>query len=89
MTKWPGAMIYAAPESGSSDYQKEIDVYSFGVLLTEMCLKNELPNPERREEQVRRVENKEFGSIIFWCIEDDPKDRPTMTEVIKELKQLL
>ena len=54
-----------------------------------MCLKNELPNPERREEQVRRVENKEFGSIIFWCIEDDPKDRPTMTEVIKELKQLL
>ena len=24
MTKWPGAMIYAAPESGSSDYQKEV-----------------------------------------------------------------
>ena len=24
MTRWPGAMIYAAPESGSSDYQKEV-----------------------------------------------------------------
>lgn len=53
-----------------------------------MCLKNEPPDPEQREEQVRRVKNKEFGRIIFFCIEDDPKDRPTMTEVIKELKQL-
>ena len=56
--------------------------------MTEMCLKNELPDPKRREEQVRSVKNKEFGRIILFCIEDDPKDRPTMTEVIKELKQL-
>lgn len=53
-----------------------------------MCLKNELPNPARREEQVRRVKNKGFGSIIFWCIKDDPEERPTMTEVIKKLKLL-
>ena len=53
-----------------------------------MCLKNELPDPDRREEQVRCVKNKGFGIIILWCIEDDPEDRPTMTEVIKELKLL-
>ena len=53
-----------------------------------MCLKNELPDPEQREEQVRRVKNKEIGRIILFCIEDDPKDRATMTEVIKDLKQL-
>ncbi|CAH3188577.1 unnamed protein product, partial [Porites evermanni] len=88
MTENPGASIYAAPEAGSSDYQTEIDVYSFGVLLTEMCLKNEAPDPNRREEQVRSVKNEGFGMIILWCIEHNPEDRPTMTEVIKELKQL-
>lgn len=56
--------------------------------MTEMCLENELPNPERRVEQARRVKNEGVGSIILWCIEDDPKERPTMTEVIKELKLL-
>ena len=53
-----------------------------------MCLKSELPDPERRVEQARRVKNEGVGIIILWCMEDEAKDRPTMTELIRELKQL-
>ena len=65
----------------------QIDVYSFGVLLCEMCTRK-LPVLENREEQVRLVSNKEFAMLILWCIEEDPMMRPSMEEVIKELEQI-
>ena len=52
-----------------------------------MCT-GQLPEPERREEQVRLVTNKNFGKLILWCIEDDPDMRPSMEEIIEELEQL-
>ncbi|CAH3046748.1 unnamed protein product, partial [Porites lobata] len=88
MTVAPGAMIYAAPEIGCPFKQTvKIDVFSFGVLFCEMCT-GQLPEPERREEQVRLVTNKNFGKLILWCIEDDPDMRPSMEEIIEELEQL-
>ena len=35
----------------------QVDVYSFGVLLCEMSIR-ELPDPERREQQVAMVANR-------------------------------
>ncbi|CAH3189682.1 unnamed protein product [Porites evermanni] len=88
MTVAPGAIIYGAPEVGSPHHQTvKIDVYSFGVLLCEMCTRK-MPVLENREEQVRLVSNKEFSVLILWCIEEDPMMRPSMEEVIKELEQI-
>ena len=52
-----------------------------------MCT-GELPELERREEQVRLVTNKKFGELILWCIEEDPEMRPGMEEIIEKLEQL-
>ena len=63
-----------------------MDVYSFGVLLCEMFIRD-LPDFDRRDEQVERVRNREFRLLIMWCIEKDPEMRPSMEEVIEKLEQ--
>ena len=61
-----------------------MDVYSYGVLLCEMC-NQELPDPDRREEQVSRVTDHVFVDLILRCIMWEPEARPTMEEIIHVL----
>ena len=63
-------------------------MYSFGVLLCEMCIR-ELPDldPEERQTQIGKVKGVLRG-LIQSCVKDDPEERPTMGEVIRELEQL-
>ena len=63
----------------------QIDVYSFGVLLCEMCIR-ELPDPQNREEQVAMVTNYLFRSLMRRCLQTEPKERPHMEEVIENLE---
>ena len=63
---------------------QQIDVYSFGVLLCEMCIR-ELPDPKQREEQVALVTNHVFRGLIRRCIQKDPEARPNMEEIIDDL----
>jgi len=63
-----------------------MDVYSFGVLLCEMCIQ-ELPDRERREEQVAQVTDDVFLDLIGGCIKEDPKERPDMEYIIDYLDQ--
>ncbi|PFX21245.1 uncharacterized protein LOC111335862 [Stylophora pistillata] len=57
MTVAPGAVIYKAPEAVTETQTVKVDVYSFGVLLCEMCI-GELPDPQKRVRQVAMVKNK-------------------------------
>lgn len=50
-TGMPGAMAYSAPEVLTGRYTDKIDVFSFGVLLIQMCC-GEYPRIERREDQL-------------------------------------
>ncbi|XP_068712917.1 interleukin-1 receptor-associated kinase 4-like [Montipora foliosa] len=86
MTVAPGALIYSAPEALSSNQTSKVDVYSFGVLLCEMCIR-EMPDPERREEQVLLVRNRLFRNLVRQCLQDDPTMRPDMAQIIQELEQ--
>ena len=63
----------------------QVDVYSFGVLLCEMSIR-ELPDPERREQQVAMVANNVLRALIRGCLETDPQARPTMEEIIDEIE---
>ena len=64
-----------------------MDVYSFGLLLCEMCIR-ELPDPQEIRYQIRRVPNRELRGLIQRCVNRDPGERPTMSDVIDELEEL-
>ena len=58
-----------------------MDVYSYGLLLCEMCIRK-LPDPEEREQQVSEVSDKLLQGLVRRCIMREPEERPTMEEII-------
>ena len=88
-----GAAVYAAPEVSTEDRSRQtpkIDVYSFGVLVCEVCL-CQFP-PERRElptmlSEVRRTAPNMFP-LSRDCTSHAHQDRPTMREVLERIDQL-
>ncbi|XP_078370230.1 uncharacterized protein LOC144653968 [Oculina patagonica] len=86
MTVAPGAFIYSAPEALTSNQTAKVDVYSFGVLLCEMCIQ-ELPDPERRDEQIAMVTNSVLRALVRRCLHKEPGSRPNMERVIEELEE--
>lgn len=68
-------------------YFPQVDVYSFGLLLCEMCVR-ELPVPQMVRTQIGQVTDGALRRLIQRCVERDPGKRPTMSEVISELEQL-
>ncbi|KAL9975242.1 hypothetical protein ACROYT_G012377 [Oculina patagonica] len=86
MTVAPGAMIYSAPEALTSNQTVKVDVYSFGVLLCEMCIR-ELPDPERRDQQISMVANHVLRALLRGCVQRGPETRPNMEEIIEELEE--
>ena len=83
----PGNPIYAAPEASSPhQHSPKMDVYSYGILLLEMCLR-ELPEsqPERRKEQIQRIQWISMVSLIRRCTSERPAHRPTMSNIMELL----
>lgn len=66
---------------------KQIDVYSFGVLLCELCI-NQTPNPDERERQIALMWNKNLRDLTEQCIAKDPCKRSTMSDVITVLEPM-
>ncbi|KAL9974239.1 hypothetical protein ACROYT_G011254 [Oculina patagonica] len=86
-TLQPGSIIYSAPEALTSDAQQstKVDVYSFGVLLCEMCIK-QLPSLREVHHQIGQVTNGALRRLIQRCVQRNPEVRPAMSEVISELE---
>ena len=61
-------------------------MYSFGVLLCEMCIR-EMPDPERRKQQVLLVRNHVFRNEVHACLQVDPAKRPDMAQIIQEIQK--
>ncbi len=61
-------------------------MYSFGVLLCEMCIR-ELPDPDRRDQQIAIVPNHVLRALIRGCVQREPGARPNMEEIIEELEE--
>lgn len=62
-------------------------MYSFGVLLCEMCIR-ELPDPDPQgiHNQIRQVTNGILQKPIKRCVKINPEERPTISEVISQLE---
>ena len=85
-TAGPGNPTYAAPEAGNPSQQSpKMDVYSYGVLLLEMCSRR-FPNPEECEALLQRVQQPAMVALIRQCMEREPMRRPTISDIIRQLE---
>ena len=62
-------------------FAPQVDVYSFGLLLCEMCIR-ELPVPQQTQEQIRLVTNGVLRELVVRCVQTDPESRPGMADVL-------
>ena len=87
-TENPGNPVYTAPESHNPALQSpKMDIYSFGVLLIEMCT-CQFPVPERRAELIDTIEQPRLVQLIRQCLNADREQRPTAAQVIQNLGTL-
>ena len=87
----PGTPAYASPEAKSPrDHTPKMDVFSFGVLLIEMCLQ-EFPDtgsPNLQEAQIQRIKWPAMVPLIRMCISEMPADRPSMRDTMELLSKM-
>ena len=87
----PGNPTYAAPEVLSPhSHSEKMDVYSFGVLLFEIC-SGQAPSLQLRNEVLPTAAAvwpepyRHFVPLIVSCTRDNKDERPTMSDVLAEL----
>ena len=86
-TTGPGSPAYAAPEADIPSQQSpKMDVYSYGVLLLEMCSQR-FPNREEFEALLQQVQQPTMVALIHQCMEREPMRRPTMSDLIGHLER--
>ena len=86
----PGCPTYAAPEAGlPHQHSPKMDVFSFGVLLVEVCL-HQFPDtsPDRRETQIQCIQWPAMVSLIRICISERPADRPSTSDIVELLGRM-
>ena len=92
-TPFEGAAVYSAPEVSTEDQSRQtskIDVYSFGVLVCEVCL-CQFP-PERHQFPSMLIDICRTTPSLFPlsrdCTSHSHHDRPTMREVVQRIDQM-
>ena len=89
-TVMPGNPAYAAPEARDPEqHSPAMDVYSYSVLLMEMnlCCPPEMTIAERAR-QSGSVSWSDMKSLIQRGLNANPRDRPTMAQVVESLKRM-
>ena len=91
-TVGPGSPAYAAPEASSvANHSTKMDVYSYGVLLLEVCT-GEFPDYATMAETLAAPN---WGSprihllqIIRNCVKISPEERPTIETILDVINRL-
>ena len=88
-TKNPGNPVYSAPESGDPSMQTtKMDIFSFGVLLVEMCTA-QFPEVATREAMIRSISERHWVDMIRGCIQEDQQQRPSASRIILQMSKAL
>ena len=86
-TSNPGNPVYSAPESPyPNQHSPAMDVFSYGVLLIEMVV-CQFPDVGKRVAQIKAIKRLALKNLIERCLIQNYKDRPTMSDIIKELNE--
>ena len=100
----PGTVVYMPPEAihYNARYDEKIDVFSLGVVMTEIATQHP-PSPssvrfenigivkevKRRQSDLSKIpEDHPLKPIILQCLQDNPVDRPNSASVLKEIKKI-
>ena len=85
----PGNPVYSAPEAANPrQHSPSMDVFSYGVLLIEMVL-CQFPEEDKslREAQIKAIKRLTLKNLIERCLIENYKQRPTMSDIIKEINE--
>ena len=87
-TAGPGNPTYAAPEANIASLQSnKMDIFSFGVLLVEMCTAR-FPDPTSRERLIRSIREPRLLGLVRQCTAVDKDMRPSAADLITRLTEL-
>jgi len=91
-TVGPGSPAYAAPEASSAvNHSTKMDVYSYGVLLFELCT-GEFPDYATMGETLAAPKWDppciHLVQVIKSCVKIGPDDRPTMEAILECINRL-
>ena len=86
-TVTPGNPTYAAPEAGNAALQSpKMDIFSFGVLLVEVCTAR-FPEVADRERLIRSIQQPDMVALIRRCLAEERDERPSASDIITELSE--
>ena len=87
-TAGPGNPTYAAPEANIPAQQSsKMDIFSFGVLLVEMCTAR-FPDTTARERLIRSIGQPRLVRLVRECTAEDKDRRPSAAELVAWLTEL-
>lgn len=90
-----GTGIYRAPEINTNKYDSKIDIYSLGIIMVELFV-----NPRTESEKIflisklkktqnlnllDKIENLNIRQMIFNIIINEPKNRPSLSNILNSL----
>ena len=86
----PGNPVYSAPEAQVPDHHSPaMDVYSYGVLLTEMVLCHPPGfTTAERQQLALSIKWPSFKDVVTRCIATDRQSRPSIADVLQQLEQM-
>lgn len=83
----PGNPSYAAPEANDpASHSPKMDVYSYGVLLSEMC-SGRFPD-SNHSVLVERVADRQMADLVGRCLTNQRDRRPTMSDILETLSAM-
>ena len=86
-TVGPGSPVYAAPEANIPPLQTpKMDIFSFGVLLVEMCTAC-FPDVADRERLIQSIQQPDMLALIRRCLAEDRDERPSASDIITKLSE--
>ena len=86
-TATPGNPTYAAPEAENATLQSpKMDIFSFGVLLVEMCTAC-FPDVADRERLIQSIQQPDMVALIRQCLAENRDARPSASDIITELSE--
>ena len=86
----PGNPAYAAPEAIVPQHHTPMmDIYSFGILATEVTLHSAPEiDSRRREAKVHTIDWIPMKEIVLKCIKDNRHQRLTSEQLLRELRKM-